>query len=307
MHEVSLQKTLLFFLRVEKTLPTQRLRFQTIFSKLDLMMKEMNKMAKDKKDATIRKRQLIAKANRTMFVTVAVAAAIVGIASVLGTFLVREMLFNAKVIGAQDKSISNLKSSITNTQELETKLKSLQTNSSLLSSRANNEDNALRVILDALPASENTAALGASLSDRLLNVPGIEIDSITVNTAAASTNTGETTSSAVATETSPELTTDQATGATPQSIEFSFSVTSSSPNNILNVIQNMEKSIRTINIKTFRIEQNKDSMTLSVTAQAYYLSQANIELKTEAIKSDDTKSTTTSSDAASGSTTTGGE
>ena len=48
-------------------------------------------------------------------------------------------------------------------------------------------------------------------------------------------------------------------------------------------------------------------MTLSVTAQAYYLSQANIELKTEAIKSDDTKSTTTSSDAASGSTTTGGE
>ena len=270
-------------------------------------MKQMNKMAKDKKDATIRKRQLIAKANRTMFVTVAVAAAIVGIASVLGTFLVREMLFNAKVIGAQDKSISNLKSSITNTQELETKLKSLQTNSSLLSSRANNEDNALRVILDALPASENTAALGASLSDRLLNVPGIEIDSITVNTAAASTNTGETTSSAVATETSPELTTDQATGATPQSIEFSFSVTSSSPNNILNVIQNMEKSIRTINIKTFRIEQNKDSMTLSVTAQAYYLSQANIELKTEAIKSDDTKSTTTSSDAASGSTTTGGE
>lgn len=62
-------------------------------------------MAKDKKDATIRKRQLIAKANRTMFVTVAVAAAIVGIASVLGTFLVREMLFNAKVIGADRKSV----------------------------------------------------------------------------------------------------------------------------------------------------------------------------------------------------------
>ena len=248
-------------------------------------------MNNDKKDTAIRKRQLIAKANRTVFITVAIASAIVGIATVLGTFLVREMMFNAKVIGEQDKSIATLKSNITNVKDLESKMETLQTNSALLSSRASTEDNALRVILDALPASENTAALGASLSNKLLNVPGVEIDSISVNTASADSTTSAGTTTDSATSSS-----SQSNTASPQPIEFSFSVTSSSPSNMLTVIQNLEKSIRTVNIKTFRIEQNKENMTLTVTADAYYLTQADINLRTQTIKSTEgsTSSSTTS-------------
>lgn len=259
--------------------------------KLVHLRKGKNKMNNDKKDTAIRKRQLIAKANRTVFITVAIASAIVGIASVLGTFLVREMMFNAKVIGEQDKSIATLKSNITNVKDLESKMETLQTNSALLSSRASTEDNALRVILDALPASENTAALGASLSNKLLNVPGVEIDSISVNTASADSTTSADTTTDSATSSS-----SQSNTASPQPIEFSFSVTSSSPSNILTVIQNLEKSIRTVNIKTFRIEQNKENMTLTVTADAYYLTQADINLRTQTIKSTEgsTSSSTTS-------------
>lgn len=259
--------------------------------KLVHLRKGKNKMNNDKKDTAIRKRQLIAKANRTVFITVAIASAIVGIATVLGTFLVREMMFNAKVIGEQDKSIATLKSNITNVKDLESKMETLQTNSALLSSRASTEDNALRVILDALPASENTAALGASLSNKLLNVPGVEIDSISVNTASADSTTSAGTTTDSATSSS-----SQSNTASPQPIEFSFSVTSSSPSNILTVIQNLEKSIRTVNIKTFRIEQNKENMTLTVTADAYYLTQADINLRTQTIKSTEgsTSSSTTS-------------
>lgn len=259
--------------------------------KLVHLRKGKNKMNNDKKDTAIRKRQLIAKANRTVFITVAIASAIVGIATVLGTFLVREMMFNAKVIGEQDKSIATLKSNITNVKDLESKMETLQTNSALLSSRASTEDNALRVILDALPASENTAALGASLSNKLLNVPGVEIDSISVNTASADSTTSADTTTDSATSSS-----SQSNTASPQPIEFSFSVTSSSPSNILTVIQNLEKSIRTVNIKTFRIEQNKENMTLTVTADAYYLTQADINLRTQTIKSTEgsTSSSTTS-------------
>lgn len=258
--------------------------------KLVHLRKGKNKMNNDKKDTAIRKRQLIAKANRTVFITVAIASAIVGIATVLGTFLVREMMFNAKVIGEQDKSIATLKSNITNVKDLESKMETLQTNSALLSSRASTEDNALRVILDALPASENTAALGASLSNKLLNVPGVEIDSISVNTASADSTTSTDTTTDSATSSS-----SQSNTASPQPIEFSFSVTSSSPSNILTVIQNLEKSIRTVNIKTFRIEQNKENMTLTVTADAYYLTQADINLRTQTIKS--TEGSTSSSTA----------
>ena len=69
---------------------------------------------------------------------------------------------------------------------------------------------------------------------------------------------------------------------------------------ILNVIKNLEKSIRTINITSFRLEQNTGDMSLTVNAQAFYLAQANVALREKVIKSDDTSKSDTSTAASSG-------
>ena len=246
-------------------------------------------MPKDNKDMAIGKRQLIAKANQTMFIAVAIASVVIGLASVLTTFLVREMMFNFKVLDAQNASIETLKSNLENVKDLESKMEELQTNSALLSSRADVENNALRVVIDALPSFENSAALGASVSNKLLNVPGIKIESITVNTSASTED-----SAASTTEGDKE-----AGNPKPQAIAFSFTVASDGPENILNVIKNLEKSIRTINITSFRLEQNTGDMSLTVNAQAFYLAQANVALREKVIKSDDTSKSDTSTAASS--------
>ncbi len=257
-------------------------------------------MPKDNKDAAIRKRQLIAKANQTMFISVAIASVVVGLTSVLATFLVREMMFNFKVLDAQNVSIKTLESNLENVKDLETKMEELQTNSALLSSRADVENNALRVVIDSLPSFENSAALGASVSNKLLNVPGIKIESINVDTSTSAEN-----SSSGAVEGTEGADETEASIPKPQPIEFSFTVTSDSPENILNVIKNLEKSIRTINITSFRLEQNTDGMTLAVNAQAFYLPQAKVVLREKVIKSDDASKTKDSTTTASEETTGG--
>ncbi|MBS7346435.1 MAG: hypothetical protein KIG14_01855 [Candidatus Sacchiramonaceae bacterium] len=257
-------------------------------------------MAKDNKDAAIRKRQLIARANQTMFIAVAIASVVIGLTSVLTTFLVREMMFNFKVLDAQNTSIKTLKTNLENVKDLETKMEELQTNSALLSSRADVENNALRVVIDALPSFENSAALGASVSDKLLSVPGIKIESITVDTSASSAESA--TGAAEGSLTEGDM---EAGGPKPQPIEFSFTVTSDSPENILNVIKNLEKSIRTINITSFKLDQNTGHMSLAVNAQAFYLAQAKVVLREKVIKSDDTSNTSTEAPASQEETTGG--
>ncbi len=255
-------------------------------------------MAKDNKDTAIRKRQLIAKANQTMFIAVAIASVIIGLTSVLTTFLVREMMFNFKVLEAQNASIKTLENNLINVKDLESKMEELQTNSALLSSRAEVENNALRVVIDALPSFENSAALGASISDKLLNVPGIKIESITVDTSAS------TAESSMAMEGSISEDGTELSGPRPQPIEFSFTVTSDSPENILNVIKNLERSIRTINITSFKLDQNTGNMSLAINAQAFYLAQAEVVLREKVIKSDGTANssadTRTSQESATG-------
>jgi len=54
-------------------------------------------------DAAIRKRTQIAKANRTMFLWVAVISALVGFALVGSLFLIQKAVFNEKVLTEKNK------------------------------------------------------------------------------------------------------------------------------------------------------------------------------------------------------------
>ena len=134
------------------------------------------------KDAAIRKRTQIAKANRTMFVWVAAVSVVFGFALVGSIFLAQKIFFNEKVLTEKDKTISVLNKDNSNVSELESQVRVLDTNQALATAKAKPTDQTIQVILDALPSEANSLALGASLQNVLLNgVSGLSLQSLQVD------------------------------------------------------------------------------------------------------------------------------
>jgi len=102
-------------------------------------------------DVAIRKRSQIAKANKTMFIWIAVASALVGSAVVVSIFLAQKAIFNESVLSLKQQTVSNLDNNNTVAPELKSKIQVLDTNQALMLSKANESDQAIQVILDALP------------------------------------------------------------------------------------------------------------------------------------------------------------
>ncbi|MCL2869287.1 hypothetical protein FWF48_00540 [Candidatus Saccharibacteria bacterium] len=219
------------------------------------------------KQAPARKRQLIDKASRNMFIAVAVASVVVGFSLVGSIFLFQKMVFNAKVIGEKNNTVSILRDNNNTIAELENRVKALSANTALREVMNGEDGDALRVIPDALPATNNPAALGASFNNRLLNVPGLTIESIVISPVAADATppTGDTTGT----------TADTSAVATINEIPVSFSV-KGDRSAIEKVISNLEKSIRTIDIISYTLSYDTSgsgSLTLSVEAKAFYSSE----------------------------------
>lgn len=220
----------------------------------------------------IRKRQQITQANRMMFVWVAGASAIIAIAAVLSITLYNKMVFNQEIIDHQSRTLETLKQNNqvvgTNDEPGDVLLNAglLNSSAALLEIRSQSNDQPLQPVLDALPSAANSAALGASLQNVLLNIEGVSIDSLSFDTL----DTGDT--GAVSTG-----------GLGPSAIPFSFTATSSDINKFFELLNRLERSIRPIKIKTLVIEVGDTSTTLTVTAESYYQSPVNIDLKEETL------------------------
>ena len=153
-------------------------------------------------DAAIRKRTQIAKANRTMFLWVAGVSVVFGFALVGSIFLVQKTLYNERVLAEKNKTISILESNNSNIPELEAQVRVLDSNEALSTVKSNATDQALQVILDALPSEANSLALGASLQNKLLSgIAGLSIDSLQVDpVVGVETTVAETTVNALQTD-----------------------------------------------------------------------------------------------------------
>lgn len=209
----------------------------------------------------VRKRQQIESTNRTMFIWVAAAAALVGVAVVLCVSLSQRLMFNQEVISEKNQTVANLKHNNDIVEELRQNARVLNTNQSLLDTPRLEGAEPISVVLDALPSQANSSALGASLQKNLLR--GVTIESLVVDPAAAeegssSSDSGE--------------------------ISFTFSVSSRDPNRIRQVLRSLELSIRTINVQSLTIEKRTASYTLSVKGVAYYSPEAKVELDTKKVK-----------------------
>ena len=250
----------------------------------------------ENKEVAFLKRNAINKANQTMFLAVAGAALIAG-ASVVGMiYLFRIYSFNIKVLTEQDKSISTITQNIENINDLKERLGSLETNENLNKEnlKSNADDGGLRVIADALPDSENASGLGSALQKKIFS-DGVTLDAFNIESS-DSNSLSTPASTSVSSESSniPEGVKD---------IQFTASISASFPNegspediknketaaynNIVNTLQKMEKSIRAINVTSFKFERSINKFTLTLSAKSYYYPKYVMTLDSTKVKADD--------------------
>lgn len=221
----------------------------------------------------VRKRSQIAKANRTMFLWIAVSSALVGSALVVAYFFVQLLVYNEKVLIAKYDTIATLEANNEAVPALEDAIRVLDTNEALAAAKANPDDQALQVILDALPSDVNSLALGASLQSKLL----VGVDDITVESLQVTPVNGvESLSDASMVDASV----DDGSG---NYITFQFAV-SGSQEGLKQILQNLERSIRLIDIQTLRIESQENGQLLTVSARAYYEPAKTFELKDKKVE-----------------------
>lgn len=226
------------------------------------------------KNAAFRKRNQIMKANRTMFLWVAGVSVIFGVALVGIIFLTQMLLFNERVLSEKDRTIATLKSDNENIKELESQILVLDTNQSLSKLKAKTDDQSIQVILDALPAEANSSALGSSLQDKLLaNINGLVLNSIKVDPVVGVEYLQDT-DSFVSADSVSDI---------QNNITFKFSVTGDEVN-LKKALQNLENSIRTIDVVSLRIESQGDNRIMTVNGQAFYEPERIVQLEDKVVK-----------------------
>lgn len=214
-------------------------------------------------DAAIRKRTQIAKANRTMFLWIAIASAIVGVGIVVSIFLFQNLIYNEKVLAEKLNTVATLENNNAVVDDLKDQVRVLDTNTALSSVKANPNDQALQVILDALPAEPNSLALGSSLQNKLLTgIPGLSVEVLQVDPVVGA----ETTTAA----------SDVVAGT--NEITFKLAVRGDQAA-LRQVLERLEHSIRTIVITSFRIEQNGATAEMTIQGKAFYEPAKSIELQ----------------------------
>lgn len=226
------------------------------------------------KEVALRKRQQIAKANRTMFLWVAGVSVIVGFAAVGSIFLVQKLAFNQKVINEKNNTVSILTKNNAAVADLEENIRLLDTNEGLNSAKANPDDKALQVVLEALPADANSLALGSSLQSKLIaGIDGLTFESLNMIPVAGI----ETPSDSVVQDASA------AEGATQNQIAFNL-VVSGDATALKSLLERFERSIRAIDITNLALEQANGKLTMTIDGHAFYEPARTIELKDKVVK-----------------------
>lgn len=218
------------------------------------------------KDATaLRKRAQISKANRLMLIWVAIASVIVSASAVLVIVMAQKGAHNQKAITALSKTEKTLKDNNAHIEDLKNAIRALGSDQSLLDLRANESDNALQVILDALPADSNPSALGASIQTKLFP-SDLQVESLEILTTPVS-----------------ETGVEEGAEAAVNKIGIRFSVKGDAAQ-LKTVFDRLERSIRTIQVLRVTIESAGDQQVLTVEAEAYYEPAKVLELKNTDIK-----------------------
>lgn len=242
-----------------------------------------------KKDFSVRKRQMINQSQRTMFLIVAGASIFVGICLVSSYYLVKNLLFNQKVIAAQNQTLDTLAKNYKNIQSIDNQVKVLTTNELLANKKAHESQAPLQVILDALPDRANTPALGESIRQIVLNVPGIEVEQLSIS------KTEDETGEAFSGQSSVSYN-EEYNDIKEPSIYFRLKV-SGTAQKLNQVLKNIENLIRPVFVDRMEFQAGSSENAqgksvaaddqkhwLTIAARSFYSHTVNPEMKTKVIK-----------------------
>lgn len=227
-------------------------------------------MSANNKDVAVRKRQQIDSSRKTMFVFVAGAAFLAGIALVISIFLIQQIVFHSKVIIEKQSTIFRLDKNLESVDELKKNVRVLETNSALNSVKANSDNSALQTVLDALPDNPNADAFGASIKNKFVDtVEGLTLDNLSVT---SPNSQGEETED-----------NDSKSADSSNTLSFSLEV-SGSADKLRELLTKFERSIRVIEIKSFEIHTSEDKLSLTIQGAAYYEPAQKIHLEKKVVK-----------------------
>mgnify|MGYP003607658415 CR=1 FL=1 len=221
-------------------------------------------MAEGKSLTGVRKRQQIASASKQMMIWVACAAAILTICAMVSINLVQHIIYQAKVIDEKSQTDETLKNSIAEFPKLKENINALQTNSGLLALRADMDDTAFNVVIDALPTEDDSTALGSSLQDKILVNSGVVWNDFSPSYG---------TSASTSTDDTGEESTTLLSKPAAQQLTFSFSINGNYAS-IKQALIDIERTIRPINITSLSIQGSDSNLSASITATTYYAPKA---------------------------------
>lgn len=214
----------------------------------------------------LKKRQQIKAANKTVFMWVIIAAAVIGIASVASEFLLRQFFFNMEVIGQKQETERILKDNLVTYGELRKNIEKLIANENLGVLKKGDNSNALQVIIDSLPTEDNQAAFAASMQSEVLSRSGVVIDGFGVGAGSSGSDAGVI-----------------PTTSTAQQMPFNFSITGQYAQ-VIQALRDIERSVRPIDIQQLKLEGNDQSLKATISAVTYY--QPTKHVKIEKVKKD---------------------
>ena len=220
------------------------------------------------------KRQQLKKTNQVIFMWVAAAAVVLAFSIVALQFLVRQGLFNGKIISEQQKTERALEDSKKNFDGLKRNVDALLADTDLAILRANPSDNTLQVILDALPTTGDPTTFANSLYSKVLPKSGVSITDVSVTTAAAGAAT------AVPAATTPVV---AAAGGGTQPLPFDVSI-AGAPEQVKNTLMDMEKVIRPMVVRQLNVTVNGSQLNTNIVGETYYLPRTKVELGDKVIK-----------------------
>ena len=227
-------------------------------------------MSANNKDVAVHKRQQIDSSRKTMFVFVAGAAFLAGIALVISIFLIQQIVFHSKVIIEKQSTIFRLDKNLESVDELKKNVRVLETNSALNSVKANSENSALQTVLDALPDNPNADAFGASIKNKFVDtVEGLTLDNLSVTSPNSQGEKSEDN--------------DSKSADSSNTLHFSLEV-SGSADKLRELLTKFERSIRVIELKSFEIHTSEDKLSLTIQGVAYYEPAQKIHLEKKVVK-----------------------
>lgn len=214
----------------------------------------------------LKKRQQIASANKMIFVWVIVASVAVSLCGVTMQFLVRQAIFNQKIISAKLETQGTLAKNIENVAKLKQNVDALQADTRLAQVKANPSDTNLKVVLDALPTTDDRTALGASLQQVILPKSGVNTSDITTVSQASS-----------------DATTPLATSSETPTANFTFAATGDYPR-IKSMLSDLERTIRPLNVQKLSLQGVDGQVKAAVEGVTYYLPPQTVQLGKKSIK-----------------------